>query len=176
MQAGQPCVLKQLPPIEEPSREFVHSRCGQVGQQLREIPLRVHIVAATGTGQAGQHRRTRPTASPARSQSPAVEKCLPSCIKAGNQRTCSLRCKLPAPAWPCPCRSPSPAWPPFSSAGYCRCSRRPDRHISCAHDGCARSSRVVTPPASFRPRRSRCARRRSTDIHVRSLSVHRHAW
>ena len=41
----------------EPSREFVHWRCGQVGQQLREIELRVHVVAAAGAGQAGQYRR-----------------------------------------------------------------------------------------------------------------------
>jgi hypothetical protein len=51
------CGLKLLPLIQQPVREFVHSRRGQVDQQLRQIEWRNYVMATAGAGQADQDRR-----------------------------------------------------------------------------------------------------------------------
>jgi hypothetical protein len=43
-----------LPHVWQPEGQLADGQRWQVGQQLREIELSIHIMAAAGTGQAGQ--------------------------------------------------------------------------------------------------------------------------
>ena len=45
-----------LPLIRQPVDQFAFADLRQVRQQLREVQLRVHVVAAAGAGQGGQDR------------------------------------------------------------------------------------------------------------------------
>src|SRR6266568_5446018 len=49
--------LLELPLVRQPSIQFAQLRLRQVHQQLREIQLRINLVPAAGTGQAGEDCR-----------------------------------------------------------------------------------------------------------------------
>ncbi len=57
LQAGEPCLLRALPSIGEPGGEIAHGDGRQVGQQLREVELRIDAMAAASRGEAGQDGR-----------------------------------------------------------------------------------------------------------------------
>jgi hypothetical protein len=46
----------QFPLIRQPGRQFIDSRLRKVRQQLREVELRVQLVAPAGTWQTGEDR------------------------------------------------------------------------------------------------------------------------
>ena len=50
LQVSRSSGLKLLPLVWQPCRKFVHSRRRQVHQQLREIELRVHVMATASSG------------------------------------------------------------------------------------------------------------------------------
>jgi len=51
---GEGGSLPALPLVRQPLTELAHRRGRQVGQQLREVDLRIDAVAAAGAGEAGE--------------------------------------------------------------------------------------------------------------------------
>ncbi len=52
--AGCMSSVGKFPLVRKPSGEFRNGYCGQAYEQLREVELRVHVVAPAGTCQAGK--------------------------------------------------------------------------------------------------------------------------
>src|ERR1039458_8717953 len=50
--------ITQLPPVRQPILKLADRHGRKIGQQVREITLRVDVVPAAGAGQAGKNRRS----------------------------------------------------------------------------------------------------------------------
>ena len=57
LHSSEPCFLRKLPAIGQPGGQIAHARRRQVDEQLREIDLRVDVVAAAGRSQTGEDGR-----------------------------------------------------------------------------------------------------------------------
>jgi len=57
LQVGQPCFLIEFPSVGQPCGSIAVRGEGQIGEQLRQVDLRIDVMPPAGGGQAGQDGR-----------------------------------------------------------------------------------------------------------------------